>query len=94
NFMGAESVKVVADRVRVSRKWMRPLGMLLTLGAIGLAVGLIVPAVGIAAASGLVLYFICALGAHLRAHDRAVGGAATFLLLALAVLTVRCVQRG
>ena len=29
NFVGAESVKVVADRVQVSRRWMVPLGTLL-----------------------------------------------------------------
>ena len=29
NFVGAESVKLVADRVRVSRGWMVPLGTLL-----------------------------------------------------------------
>jgi len=66
NFIGAESVKVVADRVDVSQKWMIPFGALLTSGAVGLALGLIVPALGIAAAIGLVLYFICALSAHIR----------------------------
>ena len=33
NFVGAESVKVVADRVQVSRAWMVPLGTLLAAGA-------------------------------------------------------------
>jgi hypothetical protein len=45
-----------------------------------------VPALGMAAAAGLVLYFIAALSAHLRAHDRGVGGAVTFLVLAAAAL--------
>jgi hypothetical protein len=36
NFVGADSVKVVADRVQVSRQWMVPLGMLLASGAVGL----------------------------------------------------------
>ena len=35
NFIGAESVKVVADRVQVSRGWMVPLGTLLASGAVG-----------------------------------------------------------
>lgn len=39
NFVGAESVKVVADRVRVSQRWMTPLGVLPTAGAVGLLVG-------------------------------------------------------
>jgi hypothetical protein len=86
NFVGAESVKVVADRVHVSQKWMIPFGLLLTAGAAGLLVGFGVPALGMAAAAGLVLYFIAALSAHLRAHDRGVGGAVTFLVLAAAAL--------
>jgi hypothetical protein len=87
NFAGAESVKVVADRVRVSRGWMVPLGTLLAAGAAGLLTGLAVPALGTAAAIGLVLYFICAVSAHLRVRDRQIGGAVFFLLLAAAALT-------
>ena len=84
NFVGAQSVKVVADQVQVSQKWMVPFGVLLASGAVGLVIGLAVPALGIAAAIGLVAYFVCALSAHIRAHDRNVGGAVTFLLLAVA----------
>jgi hypothetical protein len=87
NFVGAESVKVVADRVEVSRGWMVPLGTLLAGGAVGLLTGFAVPALGTAAAIGLVLYFICAFAAHLRVRDRQIGGAVFFLLLAAAALT-------
>ncbi|MBV9196658.1 MAG: DoxX family protein [Solirubrobacterales bacterium] len=87
DFVGAESVKVVADRVQVSQRWMVPLGMLLASGAVGLLAGFAVPALGTAAAVGLVLYFICAVSAHLRVRDRRFGGAAFFLLLAAAALT-------
>ena len=66
NFVGAESVKVVADRVQVSRRWMVPLGTLLACGALGLLTGFAVPTLGTAAAIGLLLYFICALTAHVR----------------------------
>jgi DoxX-like family len=86
NFAGAEYVRAVADKVQVSQKWMVPFGILLAAGAVGLAAGFAVPALGAAAAIGLVLYFICALGAHLRVRDRDVGGAVTFLLLAVAAL--------
>jgi hypothetical protein len=86
NFAGAESVKLVADQVRVPRTWMIPLGALLASGAGGLLIGFAVPALGIAAAIGLVLYFVCAISAHLRVRDRKLGGAATFLILALAAL--------
>ncbi|HEY1316682.1 MAG TPA: DoxX family protein [Gaiella sp.] len=93
NFVHAASVEAVADRVRVSQRWMIPLGMLLASGAVGLLVGFVVPALGTAAAVGLVLYFVCALGAHIRVRDRGVGGAVGFLVLALAALTVDLVYR-
>jgi hypothetical protein len=93
NFVGAESVKVVADRVHVSQKWMIPLGTLLAAGAIGLLVGLAVPALGTAAAIGLVVYFTCALAAHIRARDRGFGGAVFFLLLAGAALATTLIYR-
>ena len=86
NFVGAESVKVVADRVRVSRKWMIPFGILLAAGAVGLLVGFAVPALGTAAAVGLVVYFICAVSAHIRVRDRGIGGAVSFLVLVVAAL--------
>jgi DoxX-like family len=86
NFVGAESVKVVADRVHVSRKWMLPFGTLLASGAVGLLIGFAVPLLGKAAAIGLVVYFICAISAHIRARDSHAGGAVFFLLLAAAAL--------
>jgi hypothetical protein len=86
NFVGAASVKATADRLRVSRTWMIPFGMLLAAGAVGLVSGFAVPVLGEAAAIGLVLYFVCALAAHARAHDRNIGGAVTFLVLAVAAL--------
>jgi uncharacterized membrane-anchored protein len=86
NFAGAESVKVVAENVRVSQKWMVPFGALLAAGAIGLVTGLAVPALGAAAAIGLIAYFVCAVGAHVRAHDPGFGGAVFFLILAVAAL--------
>jgi hypothetical protein len=88
NFVGSGSVKLVADRVQVPRAWMVPLGTLLASGAGGLLAGFAVPALGIAAGIGLVLYFICAVSAHLRVRDRQIGGAAFFLLLAALALTV------
>src|SRR5690349_20314848 len=93
DFAGAQSVKAVADRVGVSRRWMVPLGTLLAAGAVGLVAGFAVPALGTAAAIGLVLYFICAVTAHLRVHDRQLGGAVFFLLLAAAALTTALVYR-
>jgi DoxX-like family len=87
NFIGAKSVRVVADQVQVSQKWMVPFGILLACGALGLLVGFAVPPLGMAAAIGLVLYFVCALSVHIRVRDRKIGGAVSFLVLAVAALT-------
>jgi len=88
NFAGAESVKVVAAKVRVSQRWMIPFGVLLACGAAGLLAGFAVPALGTAAAIGLVAYFICALSAHIRVRDPKVAGAVSFLAMAVAALVV------
>jgi hypothetical protein len=61
---------------------MVPLGAILGCGAIGLLAGFAVPALGAAAAVGLVVYFICALSAHARVHDLNIAGAVIFLALA------------
>jgi hypothetical protein len=94
SFVGAESVKVVADRVQVSQGWMIPLGTLLASGAVGLLTGFAAPALGVAAAVGLVLYFVCAVMAHLRVGDRQIGGAVFFLLLAAAALISELAYHG
>lgn len=87
-------VRALADRVRVPQPWMVPLGGLLAAGALGLLAGLAVPALGTAAAAGLVLYFVGALAAHARARDPGVGGAVTLLLLAAGALVTGVVAPG
>jgi uncharacterized membrane protein YhaH (DUF805 family) len=88
NFVRAESVKAVADRVHVSQRWMLPLGGVLASGAAGLLLGFAVPVLGVAAAIGLVAYFVCAVSAHVRARDTDISGALGFLALVLAALIV------
>ena len=94
NFAGAESVKVVADQVRVSQKWMIPFGILLASGAVGLLLGFAVPALGTAAGIGLVLYFVCALSAHRRVRDPQIAGAVSFLAMAVAALIADLAYHG
>lgn len=67
-------------------RWMVPLGVSLASGAAGLLAGFAVPALGTAAAIGLILYFICAVSAHLRVGDRGIAPAVFFLLLAASAL--------
>ncbi len=94
NFAGAESVRAVADRVHVAQKWMVPLGTLLAAGALGLLAGIAVPVLGLLAALGLTLYFCCAVGVHVRARDRGVGGAVFFLTLAASALAANLAYAG
>jgi hypothetical protein len=69
NFTHNTSVAQTAERLRVPVSWMTGLGLLLGAGSAGLVTGFAVPVLGTAAACGLVLYFLSAAGAHLRARD-------------------------
>lgn len=69
DFIPAGFVVANSAKVHVPRSWLPMLGTLKLAGAVGLLVGLVGPrAVGIAAATGLVLFFIGAVIAHLRAR--------------------------
>ena len=54
----------------------------------GIIVGLFVPWIGIAAAAGCVLYFVLAIGAHLRMRDWDVLPAIGYLLLSVVTLVL------
>ena len=54
----------------VPESWLTfPIGTLKTAGAVGLAAGLVFRPVGVAAAIGLVLFFVCAIYTHVKASD-------------------------
>jgi hypothetical protein len=55
----------------VPESWLNGLAALLLAAAAGLIVGLWWPPGGIAAAVGLVVYFVLAVGFHIRAQDTA-----------------------
>jgi hypothetical protein len=80
--------------VGVPRSWLPPLAAVKLAGTGGLVVGLMgLPALGIAAAVGLVLFFVGAVVTHLRAHvlyNIAFPGA--FLCLAAATLALMLVH--
>jgi hypothetical protein len=64
------------------------LGTLLAAGSSGLLAGFAVPLLGTLAAAGLVLYFLGALGAHLRVSSHQLAGWAVFFSVAVAALAV------
>ncbi|MFJ6249334.1 MULTISPECIES: DoxX family protein [unclassified Streptomyces] len=76
-------------KLGVPESWFPWLATAKAAGAIGLLVGLAVPALGVAAAIGVVLYFLGALVTHLRAKDHAVAPVAVLTLLAAAALVLR-----
>ena len=91
DFIRYKPILINMAKVGVSESWITTLGVLKAAGALGLLIGIGVPAVGIAAAAGLVLFFIAAIITHLRGHDYSFGLAIVFLLLAIAALGVRLV---
>ncbi|OCB30121.1 hypothetical protein A5675_04105 [Mycobacterium malmoense] len=65
----ARFVLANSAEVGVPRSWLPALGAVKLAGAAGLIVGLMGrPILGIAAAAGLVLFFVGAVVTHLRAH--------------------------
>ena len=55
-------------RLEIKEQWLPTLGVLKLLGAIGLLASIAVPQIGVAAAAGLVLYFILAMATVLHAR--------------------------
>jgi hypothetical protein len=77
-------------RVGVPEDKLDHLALILLAGAAGLVLGLFWGPLGVAAAVGLVVYFLLAIGAHIRAHDAAhVATPALIELLAVAALVLR-----
>src|SRR5438094_7970357 len=86
DFIRFKQVLINMAKANVPESWITTLGLLKAAGAVGLVIGIVVPLIGVAAAVGLVLFFICAIITHLRAHDYSFGLALMFLLLAVAAL--------
>ena len=78
---GAKQSLEIRDRLGLAAGLWRSIGVLEIAAAVGLAVGLAVPALGIAAAAGLVLLLIGAIGAHARSHDLSHAAPAVGLVL-------------
>lgn len=94
DFTRHPAIVAIAERLRVPVSWMYPLGICLAAGSLGLLAGLLLRPLAIAAAAGLVVYFIGAVAAHLRVRDFRLGNVTLFLVasaatLATALATVR-----
>ena len=89
DFVRYEKVGIAMAKAGVPESWMTSLGVFKAAGALGLLVGIGVPMIGIAAAVGLMLFFVGAIITHLRGRDYSLGPAMLFLLLAAAALALR-----
>lgn len=67
-FRPPRTIAVCLDGVGFPRDWWWVLAVVKFLAAAGLVAGLWIPGLGVAASVGLVVYFLCAAAAHLRAH--------------------------
>src|SRR5438093_3323076 len=89
DFIRFKPILINMARVSVSQSWITTLGTLKAAGALGLLVGIAMPLIGVAAAGGLVLFFVGAIVTHLRARDYSFGLAVVFLMLAVTALILR-----
>jgi len=89
DFIRYKQILINMARVGVPESWITMLGILKAAAALGLMVGIGVPLIGMAAAIGLILFFVAAIITHLRARDYSFGLAFVFLLLAVAALILR-----
>lgn len=88
DFWQAEFVVANSTEVGVPRTWLPWLAALKAAGAVGLLLGLMgATVIGVAAATGLVMFFLGALAAHIRARVyRNIAFPGGYLVLAAASL--------
>lgn len=83
-------VKILHEVVQVPMEWFPWLSACEFAGALGLLIGIAWPPLGVAAAIGVVLYFVGAMVAHVRVGDLKGLGTPGFLLgLGVACLVTR-----
>ncbi len=84
----APRIVTMMGAVGVTPRQLPMLGALQIAATVGLIAGIWLPALAIAAAIGLVLYFAGAIIAHVRAHDPGRRGAILFLVFAAITLAL------
>ena len=89
DFVRYEKVGSLMAQMQVPESWMTNLGLIKAAGAVGLLVGIGMPLVAMAAAIGIIAFFVGAVTIHLRAGDYSFALAVVFGLLAVAALVLR-----
>ncbi|WP_233518454.1 DoxX family protein [Streptomyces corynorhini] len=85
----AEQIVTSMSKLGVPDSWFLPLGLVKLAGALGLVIGVWVPFLGVAAAIGVVLYFIGALITHLRVKDDEIAPVIGLMLFGVVALVLR-----
>ena len=88
DFLKLPSVMKAAEAVGCPPKLCNILGLIKMLAAVGLIVGLAIDEIGIAAAVGLSIYFVLAVGAHLRVKDKLKGTLPAIVMLAISIASL------
>ena len=81
------------DTLHVPMSWLPPLAAAEIAGGVGLLVGLKVAPLGIAAAIGLVAYFVGAVATHLKAKDKNIAAPLVLMVVSFAALILRIATR-
>ena len=88
DFLKLPSVMKAAETVGCPPNLCNILGLIKMLAAVGLIVGFAIKEIGIAAAVGLSIYFVLAVGAHLRVKDHFKGILPAIVMLAISIATL------
>lgn len=86
NFARIERLVEGMMQAGVPVSWLSLLAWIKTSAAIGLVVGIFVPIIGLAAALGVIVFFIGALVVHIRARAYSLWLVGTFLTLGISTL--------
>ena len=83
-------VKIMHEIVGVPMAYLPILAVCELAGALGLVIGILYPPLGVAAGTGLVIYFIGAVASHVRVGDfKGIGAAAFMLAVSIAAVALR-----
>ncbi|MFM8452321.1 MAG: DoxX family protein, partial [Acidimicrobiaceae bacterium] len=88
DFLKFPSVMRAAETVGCPPSLCTVLGLIKVAASVGLIVGLDGNVVGTAAAAGLSIYFVLAVGAHVRVRDRLSGTVPALVMLAISGATL------
>jgi hypothetical protein len=91
DFARYHKVLIAMSRAGVPETWLPTLGALKGAAGVGLLVGIAVPAIGIAAAAGTILFFLGAIVTHIRARWYSFSAPASFLTLGVAAFALTLV---